>query len=119
MADVALASVTVTQATGIAATLTLPAVQDRYHYLARIEIELYATAARTGGATPLVVTTTNIPGSPAFVFETAQAIGTVIRRSLDFPLPLKSAAPTTTTTIVAPVATTGIWRITAFYYTDT
>lgn len=119
MADVSLSALTISQATGIAATLTLPAAQDKFHYIARIEIELYATAARTGGATPLLVTTTNIPGSVAFVFETAQAIGTVIRRSLDFPQPLKSSAPSVATTFVAPVAVTGIWRITAFYYMDT
>jgi hypothetical protein len=111
-------AVTTTAATGVAATLTIPAAAaGLFHYITYLEISLYATAARTGGATPILVTTTNLPGSPVWDFDTAQAIGAMIRQQLAFAKPLKSSAAATATTIVAPIATTGIWRITAFYYT--
>jgi len=111
-------AVTVTAATGVAATLTLPAVVGQFHYITSINISIYATAARTGAATPVVVTTTNLPGSPAFTFETAQAIGTNTPvQGYNLTTPLKSTTVNTATTIVAPIATTGIWRITATYFT--
>lgn len=113
-------AVTATAATGVAATATLPAAgAGLFHYITHIGIELYATAARTGGATPLLVTTTNLPGSPVWDFDTAEAIGAVIRLVLPFGTPLKASAANTATTIVAPIATTGIWRINVFYYTAT
>ncbi len=111
-------AVTVTAATGVAATLTLPApAAGLFHYISLIEIELYATAARTGGATPVLVTTTNLPGSPVWDFDTGQAIGTTIRKTLEPSTPIKSSVAATATTIVAPIATTGIWRINAYYFT--
>lgn len=111
-------TVTVTAATGVAATLTLPAVVGQFHYITSLQIRIYATALRTGVAAPLVVTTTNLPGSPAFTFETAQAIGTNTPvQGLDLATPLKSSVVNTATTIVAPIAATGIWRITATYFT--
>lgn len=110
--------VTTTAATGVAATLTLPAAAaGLFHYITLIEIQLYATAARTGGATPVLVTTTNLPGSPAWDFDTAQAIGNTIRQTTQPTTPIKSSVAATATTIVAPIAVTGIWRITAYYYT--
>lgn len=111
-------TVTATAATGTAVTLTLPAVSAQFHYITSIDILIYATAARTGAATPLVVTTTNITGSPAFTFETAQAIGTNTPiQGYNLTTPLKSTTVNTATTIVAPIATSGIWRITVTYFT--
>lgn len=108
--------VTNTAATGVACTLTIPAAgAGLFHYISLIEIQLYATAARTGGATPILVTTTNLPGSPVWDFDTAQAIGVTIRQATAPAAPIKSSAANTATTIVAPIATTGIWRITAYY----
>lgn len=114
---VATLAVTGTAATGVALTLTLPAVAGQFHYIAALEFTLYATAARTGSATPIVVTSTNLPGSPAWTFPTAQAIGTTVDRSFVPAFPVRSSVAGTATTIVAPVAAAGIWRITAFYYT--
>jgi hypothetical protein len=113
-------TVTTTAATGVAATLTLPAAGiGLFHYITSLQIHIYATGARTGAATPTLVTTTNITGSPAFTFETAQAIGTntPIQGFKDLTTPLKTTAANTATTIVAPIATGGIWRITATYFT--
>lgn len=112
--------VTATGVSGAAVTLTLPAVAAQFHYITSIDILIYATAARTGAATPLVVTTTNITGAPAFTFETAQAIGTNTPiQKLNSSTPLKSTTINTATTIVAPIATAGIWRMTVTYFTGT
>lgn len=115
--DAANLCVTNTAATGVACTLTIPSAgAGLFHYISLIEIQLYATAARTGGAAPVLVTTTNLPGSPVWDFDTAQAIGNTIRQNTQPATPIKSSAAATATTIVAPIATTGIWRITAYYY---
>jgi hypothetical protein len=109
--------VTATAATGVASTLTLAAVAGQFHYVTAIDIQLYATAARTGAATPLLVTTTNLPGSPVWNFPTAQAIGALDRYDVPLLTPLKSSVANTATTFVAPIATTGIWRMNVGYYT--
>lgn len=111
-------SVTATGLSGAAVTLTLPAVAGQFHYITSMDILIYATAARVGAAAPVVVTTTNINGTPAFTFETAQAIGTnTIIQGVAPSTTLKSAAIGTATTIVCPIATSGIWRINVSYFT--
>ena len=110
-------AVTVTAASGTAATLTLPAVAGLFHYITALDIVLYSAAARTGAAAPTVVTTTNLPGAIAFTFSTAGAIGTTDVQDLIRTTPLKSSVVNTATTIVCPIAAGGIWRITATYFT--
>jgi hypothetical protein len=111
-------AVTATGAAAAAVTLTIPAAGvGLFHYITALEIRLYSTAARTGVAAPIVVTTTNLPGTLAFTFETAGAIGTSVVQSPPLATPLRSSAANTATTIVAPAVTGGIWRITAFYFT--
>lgn len=110
---------TVTAAAGTAVTLTLPAVAARFHYITALDIVLYSAAARTGSATPNIVTTTNLGGTVSFTFSTAGAIGTTDIQDLARVTPLKSAVINTATTIVAPIATGGIWAITATYFTGT
>ena len=109
--------VSATAASGVAATASLPAVAGQFHYITAIDIQLYATAARTGAATPVTVTTTNLPGSPAWPFPTAQAIGAIDRYDVPLLTALKSSVVNTATTIAAPIATAGIWRINVGYYT--
>jgi hypothetical protein len=82
-----------------------------------IEVQLYSTAARTGAAAPITVTTTNLPGPLAWTFETAAAIGTSIRYGYTGNSPLKSVAANTPTTIVMPAVTGGLWRATVTYST--
>jgi len=111
-------AVTITAATGVAATLTIPAVVAQFHYITSLEIRLYSTAARVGAATPILVSTTNIPGAIAYTFETAGAVGTNTPiQGYNLALPLKSSVLNTATTIVAPAVVGGIWRITATYFT--
>lgn len=95
--------------------IDLPAVVDRFHYIKKIEILLYSTAARTGSATPVTVTTTNLNGV-AWLFQTAGAIGTCERLFLDFgDAGIRSQAINTLTRIACPVATAGIWRVNVYY----
>ena len=111
-------AVTITAASGVAATLTLPAAGvGLFHYITSLDIVLYSAAARTGNATPNTVTTTNLPGAIAFTFSTAGAIGTSDVRDFIRVTPLRSAVANTATTVVAPIATGGIWRIRATYFT--
>lgn len=109
--------VTNTAAGAAACTLTLAAVAGQFHYLTSLKITKYATAAVTGTATPILVTSTNLPGSPVWTFARAQAIGTTDIQDLELGgNPLKSSAVNTATTIVCPATTSVLWRVTATYY---
>lgn len=109
--------VTATAASGTITTATLPAAgAGLVHYITTISLHLYATAARTGVAAPLLVTTTNLPGSPVWTFSTGQLIGVVDRYDVPINEPIKSSVANTATTFVAPVATSGIWRLNIGYY---
>jgi threonine aldolase len=105
-------------ASGVGVTVTLPApAAGLFHYITSIDISLSAAAARVGAATPLLVTTTNLPGSPALNFPTAQAIGAIDRQDISLSCPIKASVAATATTIVCPIATSGIWRVNVWYYT--
>jgi len=110
--------VTGTAATGVALTATLPAVAAQFHHINTIEIEAYTTAARTGGVTPVLVTSTNLPGSPVWTFATAAAIGTTDSKVFSFPSAINSSVVNTATTIVCPATTGIIWRVNVSYYTS-
>jgi hypothetical protein len=110
-------AVSITGAAGAVVTATLPAVVGQFHYITRINIIAYASAARTGAATPTVVTSTNLPGSLAWTTPTAMAIGTQYETDIQLSGPLKSSAAGAATTIVAPASTSVIWRINVVYYT--
>jgi hypothetical protein len=105
-------------ASGAAVTLTLasPGAGLR-HYLTYLSINRFAAAALTAAAAPVTVTTTNLPGSLAFSFG-AEAFpqGSLDRWREDFAFPIASSAQGTATTIVAPVTTGVIWRVTAGFY---
>jgi hypothetical protein len=70
-------------------------------------------------ATPVAITTTNMPGTLAF---TAPADAALQGASLppviqeDWNYPLMAVAQNTATTVVCPATTNVIWRITAGYY---
>lgn len=110
---------TITAATGVAATLTLAAPgTGLYHYITRLVIERHTSALLTAGATPTIITTTNITGSLAFSIPAdAAPQGQVYREVIEMgEHALKSTTANTATTIVAPTTTGVIWRITAYYY---
>jgi len=109
-------SVTATGAAAAAVTATLPAVSSQFHYITGFEIEAYSTAARTGGTTPILVTTTNLPGSNVFTFASAAAIGSTDTKEYFLNNPIKSSVSNTATTVVCPATTAIIWRVNVYYY---
>ena len=109
-------AVEVTAAAATALTLTIPAPPaGQFHYFTGMFLRLYNSAARTGVAAPIIVTTTNLPGARAFLFPTVGAIGTIDRLP-DMTGVVRASAAATATTFVAPLVTGGIWRLTATYY---
>ena len=110
-------TVTSTGAASAAVTATLPAVAGLRHYIDFIKITRSSTAALTASATPTLVTTTNIPGTPAITFGLdASGIGLDKEYVLDFGASgVAATAINTATTIVCPVLTGVIWRVNVAY----
>lgn len=109
--------VTATGAASAAVTATLPAVTGLRHYIDRISVIRSATAALTAAAAPVVVTTTNIPGTPAFTFGSDVA-GIGLDKEYVFDAGSTGLAATTigtNTTVVCPVYTGVIWRVNVIY----
>ena len=109
--------VTATGAASAAVTATLPAVAGLRHYIDGIQITRSATAALTAAATPVVVTTTNLPGTPAFTFG-SDAGGVGVDKIVEFDFGstgIAASAVNTATTVVCPVYTGVIWRINVSY----
>jgi hypothetical protein len=113
----ALLHVTATGAAAAAVTASLPAVVGQFHYIVALEITAYSTAARTGGATPVVVTSSNLPGNPAWTLASAAAVGTVDRYQALLAVPLRSSTVNAATTVACPAVTGIIWRVNASYLT--
>ena len=109
--------VTATGAASAAVTATLPAVAGLRHYIDNITVVRSATAALTAAATPVLVTTTNIPGTPAFTFGSdAGGIGVDKIVALDpGGAGMAATAINTATTVVCPAYTGVIWRVTVTY----
>jgi hypothetical protein len=105
-------------ASGAAVTLTIAAPGAGLRvYLTYLSINRFAAAVLTAAAAPVTVTTTNIPGTLAFSIPAdAAALGTIDRWREDFAFPIMTTTQNTATTIVAPLTTGVIWRITAGYY---
>jgi hypothetical protein len=110
--------VTTTAAVATAATLTLAAPgAGLRQYLSFLRLERHAAATLTAAATPTIITTTNLPGSLAFsVPVEAAAQGSVYEKQFDFNAPLAASAQNTAATVVAPITTGVIWRLTAGYF---
>lgn len=119
--DPATLAVTATGAAGAAVTLTLPAVAGLRHYLDSLHIVRSATAALTASAAPVVVTTTGLPGNPAFTFgQDVAGIGIDKDARLDCgPEGFAAAALGVATTVVCPAYVGVIWRVNCLYHLGT
>ncbi|MGL4575859.1 MAG: hypothetical protein ACRCV9_13835, partial [Burkholderiaceae bacterium] len=106
-----------TGAAAAAVTATLPAVAGLRHYIDRIDVTRFASTLLTAGATPVLVTTTNIPGAPVLSFPAeAAAQGTTAIQVLDAGSSgWACTALNTATTVVCPVTTGVIWRVNVIY----
>lgn len=111
-------SATNTGAAGAGVTLTVSAGgAGLFHYFTRIIVQRFASALLVAGAAPVLVTTTNLPGTRVLSFPAeAAAQGTIYTEEVRPGQPLKSSAANTNTTIVCPATTNVIWRVTADYY---
>jgi len=110
--------VTVTAAANTIATATLPAAgAGMFHYITHIECRRNATAALAGTAT-LIITSTNLPGNPAWSNGNAMVAGGSNLDLLYQPAnPLKSLVANTATTIVMPAGGAAVLnRINVSYY---
>jgi len=103
---------------GAALTATLPAVAGQFHIITLIEVVLYAANNKSGVATPLTVTTTNLPGSLSWVFPTSLQTGLTAEKRYTPTIPLKSSVANTATTIVCPATANGLWQVNVLYRTD-
>ena len=104
-----------TSTAGAALTVTLPAGgTGMFHIIEKVFIQAYNTAARTGGATPVTVTTTNLPNTPSILFSSAGAIGTIEDKVMCGGF-LKSSVANTATTIVCPITASVIWNVIVHY----
>lgn len=113
----ATSAVTVTAAVSVAATLTLPAPgAGLYQYVDWIRIEHFATALLTAGATPVIVTSTNMPGTPSHNFRAdAAPQGTLTEKTISNNMPVRAVTANTAVTVICPATTGVIWRATASY----
>jgi hypothetical protein len=111
--------VSATSSAGAALTATLPGLgQSLRHYITGITITRFATANLTASATPIVVTTTNLPGSMAFTLPADAANqGSVYNHIQSYPFPIPNNVTNAGTTIVAHATPYVKWRITVTYYT--
>lgn len=108
---------TATGAAGAAVTLTIAAPgAGLRQYITYLRISRIASALLTAAAAPVVVTTTNLPGSLAFSIQAdAAAQGVIYSWQEDFAYPVQASAQNTAVTIVCPLTTGVIWRVTAGY----
>jgi hypothetical protein len=108
--------VTATGAAGAAVTATLPAVAGLRHYIDRIDVTQFGTATAAGTATPVLVTTTNVPGAPVLTLGSDYLIGRALQQDLDFGASgMATTALNTATTVVCPATTNVLWRVTVAY----
>lgn len=113
--------VTATAAVNTACTLTLPAAgSGLFHYITMIQVtKLYNVVGVAAGA-GVIVTTTNMPGNPAFTTEQLASPAGTATKVVDISYggnPIKSSVANTATTIVCPQQLQTIWRVNVSYYT--
>lgn len=116
--DIPSSMISATGAAAAGVTLTIPSAGvGLYNYLTSLQIVKFSTAALTAAATPVLVTTTGIIGTPTFSFPAdISAQGLSVEQKFEFPKPVKGTATATTMTIVCPATTAIIWRVNAAFY---
>lgn len=109
--------ITTTVAVGVSAVLIFPPATGLKHYLTFLRFIKFAAAALTPAVSPVVITTSNLPGSLAFSLPAdGAAQGTEFVYLEDYTQPIAASFQNTPTTITAPATPNIIWRLTAGYY---
>ncbi len=110
--------VSATGAAAAAVTATLPAVVGEFIFISEIQIVKYYSTAGSASATPVLVTTTNLPGSPVFTFDqSVKTLGETSVQVLRPATPIKASAVGTAVTVVCPAQADTLWRVNVKYYT--
>jgi hypothetical protein len=112
--------VTATAAVNTGSTATLGAAgAGLFHYITRIQlVKLYSVVGVAAGA-GVIITSTNLPGNPSWTTEQLASPAGTAAKVIDeiyHGNPLKSSAPNTATTLVAPAQLQTIWRWNVSYY---
>lgn len=104
-------------AVGAATTLTLPAATGFRHVIDQIRITRSATAALTAAATPIAITSSNIPGNIQWTMgQDAGGIGVDREIVQDCgPYGLATFAISSNTQVSCPAYVGVVWRINAIY----
>ena len=108
-----------TGASAAAVTLTIASAgAGLFNYCSFLEVTMFAAAALVAAATPVLITTTGITGTPTISMSAPLlAQGAVEERLYVFDPPLKGSAAATAMTFVAPATTSTIWRLNAMFFT--
>ncbi len=112
--------VTATGAANAAVTATLPAPGvGLFHYITSIRVSKLYAVVGVANAAGVVITSSNLPGNPAWTTEQAAgALGTCPKVVDEVcGLPIKSLAANVATTINCPAQTQTVWRVNVTYYT--
>jgi len=112
--------VSATGAVNTAVTATLPApAAGLFHYITSVQLVKVYNALGVAAGAGVVVTSTNLPGGPAWTTEQAAgAVGTAVTVINYQPTtPLKVAAAAVATSFTAPLQGQTIWRWNISYFT--
>ena len=101
--------------TGVTATVPAPAA-GLFNYIVYYSVLLFAGAALTPAAAPVLVPITGLAGAPQLAFGNAGAHGTTQEQKYEGNAALKASGAATAVVFNAPVLTGGIWRINIAYY---
>jgi hypothetical protein len=116
--DLPASAISNTGAAGAAVTLTIPSAGvGLYNYLTMLQIVKFSAALLVPAATPVLVTTAGIIGTPVFSFPADASVqGSVVEQIFSFSKPVKGTLTNTAMTVVCPAITGVIWRVNASFY---
>ena len=112
--------VTATAAVNTSSTATLPAAgAGLFHYITSAQLTKLYSVVGVAAGTGVIITSTNLPGTPAWTTEQAAgAVGTApLVIDYEPTTPLKASAANIATTFVAPAQLQTIWRWNISYFT--
>lgn len=112
--------VTATAAVNTAVTATLPAPgAGLFHYITSIELRKQYSIVGVAAGAGVVITSTNLPGTPAWITEQLASPAGTNQRVIEYRAmtPLRSSVANTATTFVAPAQLQTIWRWNISYFT--
>lgn len=117
-------NVSTAPAAGTAGTVTLSTPSagafssGYFNYVTDVHIDMYpanSSIAGGNGGKPVYCTSTNLPGSPQWMFSTVVTSGTVITEDFQYANPLQGTQGSQVQ-ITCPAATNASWNINVGYY---